>query len=191
MGNADNIAGTPDEALEAFISQQQFFVLVADDSDSTAEFGTNIGLWVISSSVAGMGTKYETLRQPVLVMNANVISGMGMTGSLATGVSANATVQIADPGHPLAGGLSGAVRVFEGVARSHYGGPRPAAAVVGTVDEPGRAAIFAYEAGAMMVRNPAPHRRTGFFSSEPNLLTPEGIKLLKAAFYWTWSGQVP
>jgi hypothetical protein len=92
--------------------------------------------------------------------------------------------------HPLAAGLAAG---FENVlddenVRMNWGKPAPSAITIATIPgEPEKAAVFAYEKGAMMNWEfLAPARRVSFFlySDTFEHLRPEGLALFKAALLW-------
>ncbi|MPV36642.1 hypothetical protein GB881_06155 [Georgenia subflava] len=90
------------------------------------------------------------------------------------------------PGHPLAGGAQGRVRLFPGPTRMTWGEPGPAALVVARTIEEGRPTIFTYRAGdALADGSTAPADRTAVFLARealaPWLRAPSGTALVEAA----------
>ncbi|HEX7084340.1 MAG TPA: protein O-GlcNAcase [Gaiellaceae bacterium] len=101
---------------------------------------------------------------------------------------------IEEPGHPLAAGRSGVVRIYRGPGRLRFGRGVPAeATVVATGGTPPRPVLFAVEAGAELCGGGvAPARRVGIFlppdGVEPWLVAPTGEALVRAAVDWLKSG---
>jgi glucose/arabinose dehydrogenase len=145
---------------------------------------------VASTSGAGAGTALRGTRTPVLTWNPATFGQMGMTSSVPGSGFGTATGQtqlvIANPAHPLAAGLSGAVTVCP-AGTFTWGRPAATAAVVARLAGSGPPAIFAYEKGAAMTGIAAPGRRVGFFlnGSTASALSPNGWRLFDAAVRWT------
>lgn len=86
-------------------------------------------------------------------------------------------IRIVEPGHALAAGFDGVVRVYRGPARLRFAEPPPEATVVARDLSKGRPVLFALESP----------RRVGFFLHDDALLSPEGRLLLAAAADWVAS----
>jgi len=178
------------------------------DATATAEMVMDKAIIVVSNSVdrrklfdAANKPKFRDVRVPAMVMKDGVIEvmgmGMGPDGGYSTPVG-ETSLTIVKPGDPLAAGLMGNVRVYTTMGgapcppcylhyvqtsdRIIYAFPGPAAKVIATVvGQPKQAAIFAYDAGAMMIGLPAPARRMGFFIHRDTDYSPDGLKLFDAA----------
>ena len=195
VGNSTDVNAT-DEDLYDFFDHLGFFATIADDDDDPVTVGRSFGLVMITSSVdaATVGEKYARLGTPVVVMQAQVFGAMGMTApnDPSFGTMPGTDVTIRDAGHPLARRFEGRIAVTRPDTAINFGVPGGDAAFVASLpDSPDRAALFAYQAGAMMPVSKAPHRRVGFLTAEVNQLEPNGRALLEAAILWAWSEQVP
>jgi hypothetical protein len=217
VGDANNF-GRGDDDLLTFIESLNFVVDIVDDTDRSRDF-RDAGLVVISSSVNENNVRDEwaNVAQPVLVMKSALFPDMFMTdnGNQSEGTQNARDIQIVDSMHPMAAGLSGRVTISRNNnAQLNFGSPGPEADIIARVgNDPRRAVIFAYEAGAQLIgdggnrnnnRNgnntgaggtatgrTARHRRVGFFLNEQdtNNLDSDGELLLEAALTWAWSGE--
>jgi hypothetical protein len=197
-----------DVTMKARLEARGLIVDPIIDATVTAEMVMDKAVIIVSNSVdrtklfdpAGK-PKFRTVPVPALVMKDGVIEVMGMgtgpAGGYSTAVGQTSLTVVA-PGDPLAAGLMGNVRVYTTMGgapcppcylhyvqtsdRIIYGFPGPGAKVIATiVGQPKQAAIFAYDAGAMMVGLPAPARRMGFFIHRDTDYSPDGLKLFDAA----------
>jgi hypothetical protein len=167
--------------------------VVDDDGVSAAQAGGH-ALVVISSTVGSdkVGGAFTAVTVPVVVWEPYVYDDMAMTGSSLNSDYAFALGQsqiaVVDHGHALAGGYSGGVTVSSTAQKMAWGVPSGAAQVVATLtDNPARAVLFGYEAGALLVDGAAaPARRVGLFLGDATALTwtPEARALLRAAVQW-------
>ena len=153
----------------------------------------DVELIVIAGSVSSdtVGSKFRDVPVPVLCLEYTLFDNLGMTAAVDQtdlgGDSGGTQVDILDPTHPLAAGLSGLVTVVS--ARSNLAWGRPAAAAARVASIPGlpnRSTIFAYTTGAAMTTLAAPARRLGLFALETAAarLSDGGIQLLRAAVDW-------
>jgi hypothetical protein len=102
-------------------------------------------------------------------------------------------IEIADPEHSLATSFDGIVSIYSGGGRVSWGVPLPSAEVVAIMpDDPSRASLFGYEAGAAMANGlVAPARRVGFPGGSTSMpMTPERVDLFEAAALWA-AGDLP
>jgi hypothetical protein len=117
----------------------------------------------------------------------------GLPDSFALGVKEDETdIDIVDPTHPLAAGLSGTVTVYNAPKSITWGTVAESATVVATL--PGAAAgasIYVYEAGdALFDGSTAAGLRLGYFLEDdndtgtPNLMTEDGLLLFDTAIDW-------
>ncbi len=129
---------------------------------------------------------------PVLTWEPRLFHDLGMipgeTHNADWATARNQThLAIAAPGHPLAAGRSGRVRVSSAPEQLSWGRVRSDAIRIATLEsDPARATIFAYDRGAAMPGRTAPARRAGFFlfNSTASSLTEDGSALLDAALRW-------
>jgi hypothetical protein len=205
VGNADNTQGTGDEVLEQFVFDElEFFVTLADDEDNSAEFGRNIGLVIISSSVAQntINDEYLNSPYPAIVMDDGTLEEMQMVEENDGDVENDQEIEIQDGNHPITKALGiqeDEVEVYDNNNDLTFGEPAGDADILasnsGDNDE---GTIFVYEAGAELAEDDdnntrlARNRRTCFFVTEEALndddLNADGEALLEAAILYTWNG---
>jgi hypothetical protein len=191
------IAALPPVGTDITIRERlaaQMMVEVIADETATPASADGKTLVVISSStiMAMLSTQFRDSAVPVLLLEPNIMPVMGLTAAPNTdhGGTMPTETQLAlvGSGHTLHGGLSGTVTVFSGTGgRATWGVPGPAATKIGTlVGRANQVAIFAYDAGAMMVGRTAPAKRLAFFIQDnpTQNLAPDGVKLLDAAIAW-------
>lgn len=168
--------------------------VVADELSVTAD-ANGMCLVVISATCSSTNVtdKFRDVPVPIVTWEYAIYDEMGMTG-VTVGTDLGAadpaeTIEIVDPGHPMAAGLSGTFPVVEPApGRLGWGDPAPSADVVAIIPaEASRATLFAYDAGDMMVGLVAPAARVGF----PPLTAPSGATinadgraLFEAALWW-------
>jgi hypothetical protein len=179
----------------------------ADDGSSANGFNALvISSTVASADVRGTATvsKYENSPVGILNMEAAVMDcGVGEL-CLASGGASNSlgdTIDILNPTHPLAAGLSGTVTVFNTndplfVMNASAAGtafPPPDKAVAAVTSAPTRMAIWGVENGRPLAgHNPpsqpryAAGRRVSSFIHQTNFaaLSADGLKLFDAAAQW-------
>ena len=192
VGQAQLIA--TDSAVLARLRARLMDVQVLPEADGDAEDAAGKALVVITSSAstAGTSSKFRDVTVPVILLEPNLMGLMRMTADPATAHGATdrteTEVDLIDATHPLAAGLSGAVRVYQNPWRLTWGIPASGAIRVATVvDDPTRTVIFAYPAGAPLVTGTAPAKRVAFFLHDnPTAnLTPQAESLLDAAIDWS------
>jgi hypothetical protein len=143
-----------------------------------------------SASSAKILARFRDVRVPVLSMEAYIFDDMRMTGTMADtdfGDDTSTQIVITNAGHALAAGLANMVTVTTAAHSFTWGLPAPAAVRVATLPAmANKVAIFAYDAGAMMVGQAAPAKRVGLFAGESvaGALNADGEKLLDAAIDW-------
>jgi hypothetical protein len=97
---------------------------------------------------------------------------------------------IGNPGHPLAAGLVGTVRVLAWPLNLRWAAPLPGASLVASYPgAPEHAGLlFGYERGTVTALGPAPARRVGLFLGNGRIiraLTEQGWRLFDAAVLWS------
>lgn len=150
-----------------------------------------VELMVICTPGTASRCRMESI--PMLVCSHETLYDLGMTCAtpdvdFGTDHSTNyATIVPGDL--VLTAGLSGAVCVSQASNRVHWGKPNANAAVAANVaGSGGKAALFAYERGAVMPGLIAPHRRAACLFATEASLTPESQRLLKACVEWLLRG---
>lgn len=191
--------GPADRAVLERLRQLGFDVVAsAASSGGLDEEARASALVAVSSTVdsATLGGAFRDLPVPLVVWEPALYDDLGMTGPPdpdVLGALPGGELVIVDPGHPLAAGLSGRVRVADRRGNQYLsqGTPAPTANWIATMPgDPVRATIFAYEKGMPMVGLAAPARRVGLFVSDliPPHMTRDGWALFDAAVRWAASG---
>ncbi len=107
-----------DDALKAFLGKMGHTVTYMDDNEADAATRTaaaKADLVFISESVgsANVRNKITAIDTPMVIAESWAWDEMGLTSGAGGGQNAvTPDVQIVNPGHPLAAGLSGSVPVF-------------------------------------------------------------------------------
>ncbi len=169
--------------------------LVEDDASQTSD-ADGKGLVIISSTTNStkVKTKFRDVQVPVLTWEGWIYDDMNMTMGIEGtdyGIHHDNDLDIADPSHPIAAGLSGEIKVYDYNDELNYGKPASSADVIAYVDnDPTRPLIFAYEKGEGMIGMNAPARRIGFFLRDngADRMTSDGWKLFDAAVEWALDG---
>jgi hypothetical protein len=188
-----------DGALVRHLEGLGFAVEVVDEGELEAHHLEGKALLLISPSTSEvLAARIEQLslasaEVPVICSRPQLYDELSMIPSGQDGhFTSNATrLEIIDPRHPIAAGLSGPLQVTRAPGSLGWGQPGPGAIRVATFPDANKrdkAVIFAYERGAPMAGPVprAPARRVGFFM-HPDLapyLTESGWALLDAAVRW-------
>jgi hypothetical protein len=179
-----------DQAVADRLDALGFDVLIIGASAAAAADADGKALVVISSNVSttALGTKFEDVPQPVIIYKPWAYDAMEMTPG--NGASTTVTaVDIIDPAHPLAAGLTGTVSIVTTDQRVATGVPAGGAAVIATAN--GAATLFAFSTGATMDDGtPAEGCRIGFpaFHETPAFYTADGWLLFDTAVHWSTTG---
>lgn len=172
-----------------------YLVEVVSDDDATPETAKGRAAVLIPASCHGLAVrKFRHAAAPVVIWNdycpeLRVVPRSG--GAVSSGVD---TLAVLDAKHPLSGGLEGPVRVFDEPQRVRWVRPGGSANVAATLaGEADKAALFAYESGAILPRigRPAPNRRVSMFMGyfATSHFTEDGWKLFDAAVRWAVEGE--
>ena len=137
----------------------------------------------------------RTAPVPVVLADPTLFRSGDLTGTVSGthyGEQLNQTqVNIVDPSHPMAAGLSGSQTVVSSAEAFNWGVAGSAAAKVATLTgDAGKATIFGYEVGKPMAGgSSAPDRRVGLYLglSSGTALTAAGGALFDAAILWAAS----
>lgn len=206
-GTAPLGQGIGDKVIKARLTTTLGHKLVIGDESApkatlvAAAEAADMVLVVESVSSVNLLGKLKDVTKPILSYEAFIQDDMGLTApgppgdpgepkNFALGVKDNESrIDIVDPAHPLAAGLSGTVTVYSANKEITWGTVAKTAEVVATL--PGDAAgasIYVYRKGvALFDGTPAAGLRIGFFLEDddktgtPNFLTPEGLRLFDAA----------
>jgi hypothetical protein len=184
-----------EESLKARLERLGFEVKVADARTLLPERARGAALLVLSSSVSSnlLQPWFADLPVPLMVLESTGFEQLGLTGSRwrrdVGPVPPVTEIVIENPGHPLAAGLTGSVRVLSVPLNLRWAAPPASASLIATyagAPEPA-ALMFAYERGALTVAGTAPARRVGLFLGNGRViraLTEQGWRLFDAAVLW-------
>ncbi|MFN8487504.1 MAG: hypothetical protein U0350_07935 [Caldilineaceae bacterium] len=184
-----------DEPLVTYLTSLGYTVVVRTDKEVLATDAVGKDLVIISESVlsTNVNTKLRDVAVPLITWEGWLLDDLRMTGPIAYAdygeLLTETKIQIVNPSHPLAAGLSGVVQTIaindQINNKFHWGVPSQAAQIVATpIGNPGYAYIFAYEAGAQMVGMVAPARRIFIPNATGNFLMPAGWAIFDAAVNW-------
>ncbi len=166
-----------------------------DDDDPTLSAADAAGkdLVAISSTTLSrkVNTKFRNVAVPVITWEEALFDDLGLTGSKTNSdhdyITGQTQVEIANPGHPIAAGLSGTQTVYANPGEITWGRPNTNAVKIATVvDQPDQAVLFGYDTGKSMFGLTAPERRVGLFlkNTEAATLTGDSLALFDAALDW-------
>lgn len=175
-----------DEALQQRLQAIGMSVTVAAAATARSEqaFGRTAVVISPSAPATQVVDHFRQVQAPVLATRAPVFRDMAMTDPGAVWDESGSQLAVLAPQHALAAGLSGAVSVYADAGAISCGSPTATGvSVLAMPADNGRAAVFAYEAGAAMVGQPAPARRVAF-GLLPSALSSEGVRVLDAALRW-------
>jgi hypothetical protein len=191
-----------EDRLKNRLERLGFHVEIHEASALPQERAREADLLVMSSSVSSNSLEawYADLPVPMMVLESTGWEQLGLSGSRwrrDVGVTRPVVeVTIENPAHPMAGGLSGAVKVLTTPQNLRWAAPPPGATHIanypGNPDRP--AVIFGYERGAATIDGPAPARRVGLFLGNGRViraLTDAGWRLFDAAATWSVGGLPP
>ena len=137
-------------------------------------------------------TLLKNTRIPVVVSEAYYFHDFAMTDSVALKdygyASYNGYISIADPTHPIAGGMKDSVKVITSSGYHAWGKPVGDVKIVAYKKSLDSALIFCYEKGARMSGVQAPARRVGFFYDRTQYtvrtFTDQGWKIFGNTIMW-------
>jgi len=181
-----------DAAVAARLQTLGFQVTIVGALQSTTNDIEGKHLIVTLASVQSADLRGKFFNAPVPLINSEqaVLDNDYQMSSGGRGTSASQTqIDIVNPDHPLAAGLSGRVTVFDPAQGLTRGTPRPDTSIIvaRSLDQPLQSCIFAYETGAEMYNLlVAPARRVHFMLSDASFvgLNAEGLRLFDAAVRW-------
>ena len=182
------VPGTGDHAQRSRLQSLGFTVSLLDDDGLTgAEVIGDPDLIVISSSVVPSKIPGWLSSVPEPILNAEAYAQFTLRLATSPGETASqTTLEIVDPSHPLAGGLSGSVSVQSANSMAR-GNAVAGAAVIAHMPGTSSPSLYGVETGTPLTSGPAaPARRVGFFTSyaSQSKLTANGWTLFDAAVAW-------
>jgi hypothetical protein len=169
---------------------------------STPEDANGKALIIVSSSVGSgdVADKFRDVAVPVVNWEAALQDNFLFTtdeDTVTRGVTGGQTqLEITDPTHPIAGGLSGTVTIADAAIEVSWGFPvTQAKQIAKTVDGTGHVAIYAYEKGDTLLdgSTKAAERRVHIFGGDATYsgLNATGRQLWHNAINWALRKEAP
>jgi hypothetical protein len=181
----DDVPITTDDVVAARLEDQEFDVTRVPESEVTFEQAESFDLVVVSTSAdgAGLGSSLRELPRPMLLLEPIIAANQGL-GSTVT-AETTTDMQIADPAHPIAAGMSGTITICSNTYAIVGNLVKPGGTIVGhPPSDPTNGVLFAYEEGAD-VGTPTPARRVGFGALKPaRCQTQVSWELFDTAVAW-------
>lgn len=180
-----SVPNADDTAVTTRLGQAGFLVTTKQDSQSNSGHAVGKVAVLISSSVtdSNVTNKFRDTTTPVVIWRPTLYDDQQMTAAAGATATGQTALSIANPGHLLAGSLSGTATVASVSASFAYGTPAGSPTLVATLLG-GQATVFGYERGATMIPGvAAPGRRVGLFGAGAFLNT-RGWALFDAAVNW-------
>jgi hypothetical protein len=184
-----------EERVKARLEKLGFTVQVADAGTLTPERAREVALLVLSSSMSSKQLRswFSELPVPMMVFESTAFEQLGLTGARwrrdLGPAPPLADLVVQNPGHPLAAGLTGNVRVLSPPVGLRWAVPPPSAISIATyAGAPEQSSLlFGYERGAQTASGTAPARRVAMFLGNGRViraLTESGWRLFDAAALW-------
>ena len=190
VGDAASLVAA-DTAISNRLQINGYTVQVVSDEVATAANATGKALVLTSSTVGSttLGAKFRDVAVPVINWEHAVQDDYGFTTAANLGTAGSqTTLNITNPGHPLAGGLSAGTRtIATGPVAFTWGEPGGSPIIITRLSSGStNPCIYAYEAGAAMATGTAPARRVNLFLQNDTFasLNADGLKLFDAAVSW-------
>ncbi len=186
VANPGGLNSTEAAVRDRFINLS-FFVILIDGSVAQPDTLNKEIVFISDTVNDGVGTTLCDIRAPIMAVKPSMYDELDMTNPPPdNGLEPNQTdIDIVDPGHPIAAGLSGTVSILTGNNNMGWGIPLTGAQSVASIaGDPSRATIFAYMDGIACAGFPA--RRVAFplATSTGAALTADGWALFDAAVNW-------
>ena len=184
-----------DQALKARLELMGYNVYLRDDDVVSPSDADGMDLVLVSSTVSSgkVALTFRDVAVGVIVWEGYLFDDMdfaGPTGGDDYGFDHDQVqVEILEDTHPIASGLTGVVTVVDdGEGFFTWGRPNSnAARIAGFASDPSKAAVFAYDQGAIMHDGfAAPHCRVGMFLGDytASHFTSQGWQLFDNAVLW-------
>ncbi len=196
--------GAGDKAVQDTLKNMGHTVTVKTGLASVAADTAGKALIVITSTIvpADVGTKFLSVKTPILAWEGGTFSALKMTGTVSGTdfgtLLTQTTIKILLPAHAMAAGQTGTPTVLNSADTVTWGKPATTAFKVAqinsaTVTDSVKATIFGYEEGAAMVGQNATGRRVGFFLDDDGAgkWSASGKTLFRAAVNWAITGSAP
>jgi len=172
-------------------------VTVADDNTVTVVDADAVDVVLVSQGVSSsaVNTKLNNTTTGVVVWKPSLYDDMGLTASAGGTTTGQTQVDIVDPTHPIADGLTGTVTVYDSPKKTTFGTPAATAAVVADTAGAGTTpVIFTYDEGDTLANaTTAAGRRVGFYfdTNAPTVTSSDGWALFDNTVTWTANSPPP
>ncbi len=191
VSNANSL-NAGDTAVKTRLEGLGYTVTLKTATASATSDATGKTLVLISSSVASgdVNTKFKSVTVPVITWEYALYDDMAMTNTTSGmdyGYNTGTSMVITSANHPLAGGLSGTVNLYNTSTNIPFGVPSANAINVGAVSSTStRKLEFAYDKNAAMVGGFTVNaRRVGLFLVDTATPTTDAWTLFDAAVNWS------
>jgi hypothetical protein len=184
-----------DRLFKSRLENLGFAVRVVDAGSASEDELRQARVVVLSFTLtaADLPASFQNLPIPIVAVESSAFTQLHFTGPRWMKDVGNGPrltdVVITNPEHPLAAGLTGAVRVFSHPQRLRWAAPpetaSPVASYAGAPE--GNSLVFAYERGDLTAAGRAPARRAGLFLGNERVvraLNEQGWRLFDAAVSW-------
>jgi hypothetical protein len=156
--HATGSPGTSDQALANYLITQGYNPVMIGANDSTTEDANGKALVIISSTVASgeVAEKFTSVTNPVVNWEAALQDNLLFTtdeDTVTRGVLGGQTqLEILEPTHPIATGLSGTVTVADAGVEFSWGVPAESATLIARLaDGSERYGVYTYEPGDVLI----------------------------------------
>jgi len=172
-------------------------VTLADDNTVTVADADSSDAVLVSQGVSSsaVNTKLNNTTTGVVVWKPSLYDDLGLTASAGGTLAAQTQLDIVDPTHPIADGLTGTVTVYDPAKKVTHGTPAATAAVVADTAGAGtEAVIFTYNEGDTLANSTtAAGRRVGFYfdTNAPTVASNDGWVLFDNTVTWTANSPAP
>jgi hypothetical protein len=189
-----------DRLFKTRLESLGYALTVLDAREASEEDLRQTDVVVLSFSVdaGSLPPMFLDLSTPLVALESSAFQALHFTGprwQRDVGIGPRLTdVEITSPGHPLAAGLEGAVRVFARPEHVRWAAPPQGATDVASYSGAPRekTLVFGYDKGDATPDGPASSRRAGLFFGNDNIvrsLNEQGWRLFDAAVSWCSSAK--
>ncbi|MCP4071475.1 MAG: RHS repeat protein, partial [Hyphomicrobiales bacterium] len=186
-----------ESAVQTHLVNDGWTVTLADDGTTVAADADGKAAVLISQVVIGsaIGDEFAATSTPVMVWKPGLYDDMGLVANSSDyGTTTTQTqIDIADPNHPIATGLTGTVTVYTAAKKTTWGHPAQDADIIATTPGvPNDVTIFAYDTGDTLADNTTANgRRVGFYlgTNGAKFATTDGWTLFDNTIDWLTADQ--
>jgi hypothetical protein len=185
-----------DQYLQQKIGEMGITISVKGQNAVSAADTAGIDCIVLSASIdsPGIGDLLSAMEKPIVNCNVLLLNGLAMTGGVAgtdfgvDSIQWSADLTIGDSTHPVAGGRSGLVQLFQNTAHADcWGKPVAGTPIITHLPQYNeRSMVFCYDRQAAMIGATAPARRGAFLFKQDDVgkMTSDAWLMLKRMIDW-------